>query len=199
MLTDIEIKEIKKLFTCKKEVFLSPTNITKDQPVKGCYKFAIDPDGDIFWNNNGIWSGITSGGGGGIESIQEGSNITVDNTDPLNPIISSSGGSGSPDTPTTLIDGATITWDTAISTNAGVTISGNRTLVITNSIPGDYGTLVITQGGGGNYNLILPTGSKVINNNNSVLPLSTISGYIDIATYYYDGVTYFWNLGKVYN
>lgn len=199
MITVFDKEEIKKMLGCKKEVLISSVNLKDGDTARSCYKLAVDPDGDLFYNNNGIWSGITSGGGGGIESIQEGSNITVDNTDPLNPIISSSGGSGSPDTPTTLIDGATITWDTAISTNAGVTISGNRTLVITNSIPGDYGTLVITQGGGGNYNLILPTGSKVINNNNSVLPLSTISGYIDIATYYYDGVTYFWNLGKVYN
>lgn len=199
MITVFDKEEIKKMLGCKKEVLISSVILKDGDTARSCYKLAVDPDGDLFYNNNGIWSGITSGGGGGIESIQEGSNITVDNTDPLNPIISSSGGSGSPDTPTTLIDGATITWDTAISTNAGVTISGNRTLVITNSIPGDYGTLVITQGGGGNYNLILPTGSKVINNNNSVLPLSTISGYIDIATYYYDGVTYFWNLGKVYN
>lgn len=33
------------------------------------------------------------GSGDGIQSIQEGDNITIDNTDPLNPIISASGGS----------------------------------------------------------------------------------------------------------
>lgn len=35
-----------------------------------------------------IISYISSGTGGGIESIQEGTNITVDDTDPLNPIVS---------------------------------------------------------------------------------------------------------------
>ena len=38
---------------------------------------------------------IGGGGGGGIESIVAGDNITIDNTDPLNPIVSASGG-GSP-------------------------------------------------------------------------------------------------------
>jgi len=35
---------------------------------------------------------IGGGGGGGIESIVAGDNITIDNTDPLNPIVSASGG-----------------------------------------------------------------------------------------------------------
>ena len=38
---------------------------------------------------------LNSGTGGGIQSIQEGDNITVDNTDPLNPIVSASGDSTS--------------------------------------------------------------------------------------------------------
>jgi len=38
---------------------------------------------------------IGGGGGGGIESIVAGDNITVDNTDPLNPIVSASGGGSS--------------------------------------------------------------------------------------------------------
>lgn len=36
----------------------------------------------------------TNGGGEGIQSIQAGNNITVDSTDPQNPIVSSTGGSG---------------------------------------------------------------------------------------------------------
>ena len=35
----------------------------------------------------------TNSGGGGIQSIVAGTNITVDDTDPLNPIVSASGGS----------------------------------------------------------------------------------------------------------
>lgn len=51
-------------------------------------------------NKTYLWDGeqyipinsTTSGGGGGIQSIQAGSNITIDSTDPNNPIISSTGG-----------------------------------------------------------------------------------------------------------
>ena len=46
-----------------------------------------------------IWCKIKSieagGTGGGIQSVQPGTNITVDNTDPLNPIVNSTGGGGS--------------------------------------------------------------------------------------------------------
>lgn len=38
-----------------------------------------------------IISSTSSGIGGGIQSIQEGDNITIDNTDPLNPIVNASG------------------------------------------------------------------------------------------------------------
>lgn len=38
---------------------------------------------------------VTSGGGGGIQSIVAGTNITVDDSDPQNPIVSASGGGGS--------------------------------------------------------------------------------------------------------
>jgi len=37
-----------------------------------------------------IISSTSSGIGGGIQSIQEGDNITIDNTDPLNPIVNAS-------------------------------------------------------------------------------------------------------------
>jgi len=44
-------------------------------------------------------------GGGGVQSVVAGTNITVDNTDPLNPIISSTGGS------TTINNGQATTWN----------------------------------------------------------------------------------------
>lgn len=44
-----------------------------------------------------IYCKVKNGGtGGGIQSVQEGDNITIDNTDPLNPIISSTGGGEEP-------------------------------------------------------------------------------------------------------
>lgn len=39
------------------------------------------------------------GGGGGVRSVVAGTNVTVDNTDPYNPIVSSSGSGGSTSIP----------------------------------------------------------------------------------------------------
>ncbi len=60
----------------------------------------------------------TQSGGGGIESIVAGTNITVDNTDPLNPIVSSTGGGGSQTLAETLLQGNT-TGGTNISISEG--------------------------------------------------------------------------------
>jgi len=43
-------------------------------------------------SGNGDEIQISSSGGSGLESVQAGTNITIDNTDPANPIISSTGG-----------------------------------------------------------------------------------------------------------
>lgn len=42
-----------------------------------------------------------SGGGGGIDSVVAGTNVTVDNTDPANPVVSAAGGGGTPGGDTT--------------------------------------------------------------------------------------------------
>ena len=54
-----------------------------------------ETDGDVLTTVSGkaAWAAAT-GGSGGIESIVAGANITVDDTDPANPIISASGGGG---------------------------------------------------------------------------------------------------------
>lgn len=194
-----DIQELKKRARSCPEILLNPAvAVEEDDAVIACYKLAINEDGTEFYNLDGVWKPVPggSGGGGGIESIVAGTNITVDNTDPLNPIVSA--GVVGIDTPIILTDGATVTWDMTLGSNAKVTIGGNRTLAITNAVAGDYGTLVIIQSGS-TRTLALPAGSKVINGNAGILPLSTISGYIDIATFYYDGTTYFWNLGKNYS
>ena len=46
------------------------------------------------WTEIDGWQSIGGSGGGGIESIVAGTNITVDNTDPLNPVVSATGGGG---------------------------------------------------------------------------------------------------------
>lgn len=73
MLTDIDIKKIKSLLSCKKEVFLSATDIVDSDPVLGCYKVAVDQGGKIFQNVGGIWQ-IVSIGGAGSDT-----NFTTDN------------------------------------------------------------------------------------------------------------------------
>lgn len=41
---------------------------------------------------NGTGGYVSAGGGGGVESVVAGTGISVDNTDPLNPIVSAVGG-----------------------------------------------------------------------------------------------------------
>ena len=62
--------------------------------------YATDTEKKYTYNKDGspVLIGENSGGGGnstsGVQSIQEGSNITVDDTDPQNPIVSASASSG---------------------------------------------------------------------------------------------------------
>lgn len=99
---------------------------------------------------------------------------------------------------TVLSDGATVTWDLDISTNAKVTIVGNRTLDVTNVASGDSGTIIVIQGSGGNHTLALPAGSKVVNGGSGAVTLSTGAGDIDILSFLFDGNSYFWNIGLDY-
>jgi hypothetical protein len=70
-----------------------------------------------------IISSTSSGIGGGIQSIQEGDNITVDNTDPLNPIVSASGGG--------TIDTISITYADFYNAITNSQLIGGMTYVIT--------------------------------------------------------------------
>jgi len=69
---------------------------------------------------------IGGGGGGGIESIVAGDNITVDNTDPLNPIVSASGGGSSNG-----IDTISITYADFYNAITNSQLVGGMTYVIT--------------------------------------------------------------------
>jgi len=100
----------------------------------------------------------------------------------------------------TLTDGAIITWTASLGLNAKVTLAGNRTLAVSGVPAGSYGTLVVSQDATGSRTLILPAGSKVINAASpGAIVLSTGANKIDILTFYYDGTTYFWNIGLNYN
>ncbi len=71
MLTDINIKDIKKLIGCKKEIYVSPTEINDGDPNNSCYLLAVDGI-SIFQNINKTWEKLnegTGGGGGGSNII----------------------------------------------------------------------------------------------------------------------------------
>jgi hypothetical protein len=104
-------------------------------------------------------------------------------------------------TPQVLTDGSAITWNPALGLNASVTLGGNRTLSFsTTPIAGAYGTLVITQGTGGNFTITLPsTANKVLGSTSTTtIALSTAAGAKDILNFYYDGTNCFWNIGQGY-
>lgn len=89
------------------------------------------------------------------------------------------------------------TWDISIGYNANLLMDTNKTLILRNLTPGDYGTLKIIQDSVGSRTLTLPTNSIVMGTQGgSTLVLSTNANTIDIATFYFDGVKLFWNLSK---
>jgi hypothetical protein len=85
--------------------------------------------------------------------------------------------------------------------NASVTLNQNSTLNFsTTPLAGAYGTLVITQGTGGNFTITLPsTSNKVLGSTSTTaIALSTAAGAKDILNFYYDGTNCFWNIGQGY-
>jgi len=105
--------------------------------------------------------------------------------------------------PTTLTDGATITWAIGSSTaaNATVTLGGNRTLNITGPASGGTYVLRVVQDGTGSRTLTLGTGCtwKVISGGAGALSLTATANATDVLTFYYDGTNCYANLGKNYN
>ena len=94
----------------------------------------------------------------------------------------------------TLTDGATITWNYALGYNAKVTLAGSRTLSITNTTAGDYGTVRIIQDGTGGRDISTwPTNSKFVD---GVESFTAAGGASDIYVFYYDGTNYWWNFNK---
>ena len=97
--------------------------------------------------------------------------------------------------PITLVDSSEgVRWNLRNGYNAKVTLAGNRTLVLQELTPGDYGTLEIIQDIVGSRTLTLPSNSKVANGGGGILTLATTANAIDIATFYYNGTNIFWNL-----
>ena len=104
-------------------------------------------------------------------------------------------------TPQTLTFGSPISWNPANGLNAKVTLTGNGTLSFSAApASGSYGTLVVTQGTGGNFTLTLPsTDNKVLGSTSgTTIALSTAAGSTDILNFYYDGSKCYWNVGQGY-
>lgn len=94
-----------------------------------------------------------------------------------------------------LADASTITWNVKENYNASVTLGGNRTLSVIGMSNGDYGTIKIIQDNVGSRTITLPSNSIVMGTQgSSTLTLSSTANYIDIATFYYDGINLFWTI-----
>ena len=98
-----------------------------------------------------------------------------------------------------LTDAPVIEWDMATGYNKNVTLGGNRTLNITNVQEGQYGTLKITQDGTGGRTITLPPNSKVIDGGAGGVTLTALPNAVDLLSFYYDGSSYYWTIGKNFN
>lgn len=101
---------------------------------------------------------------------------------------------------TTLTDAATVTWATGglKSTNATVTLGGNRTLAITGATSGSTGVLIVKQDGTGGRTLALPANSKMVNTGAGAWTPTVGASKVDILSFVYDGTNYWWTVGKDY-
>ena len=103
--------------------------------------------------------------------------------------------------PQNLTDAATISWNPASGLNASVTLGDNRTLSFSTApASGSYGTLVVTQDATGGRTLTLPSGTNKVlgSTSTTTISLSTTANAKDILNFYFDGTTYFWNVGQGY-
>ncbi len=114
----------------------------------------------------------------------------------------SGGGGGASPTIQTLTggDGATnISWDYSLGYNAKVTFSGFpgvRTLdTPTNVSNGDYGTLIIDNGGFPGMSLVVPASFKVVNGGAGAISISGTANAIDVISWVYDGTNFLVSFG----
>lgn len=98
---------------------------------------------------------------------------------------------------------ATPNWDYTLGYNAQYTITGNRTLTFTvgSDNDGDYGTLFITQGNLGTYNITVPGTDKLLGSigTGTTITLTHTVGAVDILSYVKRGTIRYWNIGLNYH
>jgi hypothetical protein len=98
---------------------------------------------------------------------------------------------------TTPISLYTITYSANIAYNGinsklqGVTLTGGATLSLSNLMPGELYTFIVTQDSIGARTLSWPSGVKVAYGGSGLVPISTAGNAIDKYTILYDGSRYF--------
>ena len=95
--------------------------------------------------------------------------------------------------------GGTINWNLQSGATAGVRLTSNGTLSITNVAAGMYGLIRVTQDGIGGRTLNLPAGSRVINGGSGSVSLTQTANSVDLLSFFYDGTNYWWTIGNNYN
>lgn len=155
-------------------------------PVEGLRVVANDVR-KVFDGGNWVDDPSITGGGGGVQSIVAGTNVTVDDTDPANPIVSSSGGGSSlVDVITPTNSSGTVTLDFAsMSKYAGaITLGANVTTLAFSNLPGagkyaEY-ELHITQDGTGARTFAIPASHKALGGSDTAI--AAAAGSVTVLT-----------------
>ncbi len=97
------------------------------------------------------------------------------------------------------LSGTAISWDYELGYNADVTLAASSSLSISNVPAGSYGTIVVTQGGSGGYDITLPANSKVSCKGGGVVNIAKGAGAVSVLSFYYDGTSYYWTYANDFN
>lgn len=98
----------------------------------------------------------------------------------------------------TLTDNSTISWDLTNGYAAQVLLKGNRTLSISNINNGNEGKIIVKQDSTGHRKLTLPANSYISEEGNGAPSLTPVAGGIDVLSFVYDGMNYYWTHHKSY-
>lgn len=132
-------------------------------------------DGKTYGRKDANWAEIAAGGGG-VQSVVAGTGISVDNTDPENPIVSAAGGASDVlDVSAPTVSSGTLTIDFAGKTRyVGVaTLNANVTTLAFANLPGagkfsEY-ELHIAQDGTGSRTFAIPASHKALGGSDTAI------------------------------
>lgn len=132
-------------------------------------------DGELYGRKDGDWE-VVPAGGGGVQSVVAGTGISVDNTDPENPIVSAAGGASDVlDVSTPTNSSGTVTLDFAGKTRyvGTVTLGANVTTLAFANLPGagkfaEY-ELHIAQDGTGSRTFAIPASHRALGGSDTAI------------------------------